>query len=135
MNRTLPTLALGAALGTAATLYIQSARRAVASPDLAAQIHASALAPPRAVPAAAAEAPASTRERSSLYALAAEADAARLDELLASAVAEPPGAARDFALGVYLRRYLELDAPRAIETARSLSLAPDALAALYGEWA
>jgi hypothetical protein len=30
MNRTVPALALGAALGTAATLYIQSARRAVA---------------------------------------------------------------------------------------------------------
>lgn len=137
MNRILPALMVGAALGAAATLYVQSVKHPVvpAAPNPDSQIDAAPraahAAPPRTTPAAAT----STRERSSLYTLAAEADATRLDQLLASAAAEPRSAARDFAIGVYLRRFLEVDALHAIEIARTLGVAPDALAALYGEWA
>ncbi len=142
MNRTLFALTAGAALGAAATLYVQSSDRpaapgtpsragttgGVASGVLAADAPAS-------LPAGAAAAAASTRERSSLYAIAAEAGAARLEELLANTAAQGPSAARDLAIGVFLRRYVEVDAPRALEIARTLVTSTGALAELYGTWA
>jgi hypothetical protein len=137
MNRTLPALVFvfGAAIGAAVTLYLKPVTRGVAPTPSSTQPAQARDRGPNLPAAPAAAATTSTRQRSSLYSRAAEADAARLDELLADLAAQPPSPPRAFATGVYLRRYVELDPPRALATARAAGIATADLADLYGAWA
>jgi hypothetical protein len=130
MYRALLPLVVGATGGALLTYYLT---REAAPPSPAAQ--------PPPIRAAAAPAPAGagsgkvTAERAEAYRLAADADAATLERLLARAAARPASAEREFALGVLLVRLTEIDAERAAELARRSGASDELLADVYAAWA
>lgn len=86
-------------------------------------------------PAAATPSRSATAERADTYRVAAGADAAALERLIAAAAARPASPQRDFELGVLLTRFVEIDAERAVELARDNEASTPLLASLYATWA
>ena len=129
MPRSLPALALAAAVGAAVTWYLV----APSPPDL--------ITPNLGEPAVAERAtltrPAATgiAERADIYRAAGQANGADIVSLLEAAAGLPPSPERSFKLGVLLARYAEIDAENAIAAARSVGASNDVVATLFAQWA
>lgn len=147
VNRTLLALAVGAALGAAAT-YALIAPRAGDGPTAAverepersqrldAEGSATREPPPPQRAADVSAAGASTAERAAAYEEAAAArNAAQIEALVTDAASARPSARRTAEIEALLLRFAEFDARRAIDVARSLRLGTDLVAPLYGAWA
>ena len=145
MARTLLALAAGLAAGAGATyLLVAGGRDPAPLSGLGADdVRPVAPAAPPTGPAArsqsaSARAPntaSTTAARAELYRQAAEASASELESMVARATAEPRSPDRDFALGVLLERYAEIDAPRAAALAVDVGLDSSRRGSIYARWA
>ncbi len=126
-TRTLTVLVLGVLLGVGATLLL---RPNPPAPIEHADSRSAAFG--RATPATASTATETGRD---FYRRLADAGAAELASMIAQVAAEPPSTDRELALAVLLKRYAEIDAPRAAVLARETRARGMALESVYGTWA
>ncbi|HLF10183.1 MAG TPA: hypothetical protein VJA26_03125 [Gammaproteobacteria bacterium] len=142
MGRTLLLLAVGIAVGAAATYYYLSDDRsepfAALDRSTATTLTAASTRAPREPRRTSLQTlisePLGTAERAALYQLAAQADGATLEDLAKNTAALPASEERRFALELLLTRYAELDANGAIDLARAIEVPMNLLISLYQQW-